>query len=661
MLSPCVAQQVDSIYFDQLADSIKKYHPLDIFTALKYAKQYHQLTEEFPNVSRSDEQKNLARLGYIYQGIAWPLINEDVEATHQYLDSAQQVFLPLQDKGGQVVVSYTRGVVYRRSGSFKEAIDAFTEFKDYYASKQDTFQIANVLYQIGASYAGMGDLIKSRESYLESMKLYEAIGDRRSYITPLYTLAIDHKKMGQYDQAKTYYLEALEVAEELNQDEDVINLYINLGALEAARKKSEAAFGYYRHAKALAERMGTREGKGFVYENLGEAFLVNGQLDSSSYYFEKCLQERELLKNDLQWFIIQNKLGVNYTNLGQRTKGINALQQAYDGVVKLDAVREQQQFSADLAQAYAEDGRFENAWKYSKISTSLKDSLINAQIVEATTEMSAKYEAEKKDKAILALQYEDQLKESRITNQRMALAGTGVALALLGFLFFRVRAKNQKIEQQNEVITKALAEKELLLREIHHRVKNNLQVISSLLGIQSMSIRDEKAKEAILEGRARVHTMSLIHQNLYQKDNLASIEMSDYLPKLCMSLFNTYNISGNRIDLKTDIAPMKLDVETVIPIGLIVNELITNALKYAFPDAKTGEISVHFEERKNSLLVSVADNGIGLSKEVSKEKQDSFGYKLIDAFKAKLNADIEINNEEGTCVQLFIKEYKKVA
>jgi len=155
------------------------------------------------------------------------------------------------------------------------------------------------------------------------------------------------------------------------------------------------------------------------------------------------------------------------------------------------------------------------------------------------------------------------------------------AILLIGLLY-----RNQK---QKKLISIQNDEKDILLREIHHRVKNNLQVISSLLGIQSRSIKDVQAKQAIHEGRARVHSMSLIHQNLYKKDNLTGVDMRVYLNKLSTDLINTYNLSEGQIEIEKDIDELILDVEYVVPIGLIINELISNALKYAFPDQQNGK------------------------------------------------------------------------
>lgn len=216
-----------------------------------------------------------------------------------------------------------------------------------------------------------------------------------------------------------------------------------------------------------------------------------------------------------------------------------------------------------------------------------------------------------------------------------------------------------KVSAENAVIKKLLNEKDTLIQEIHHRVKNNLQVISSLLNIQRNRATDQVAKDALKEGQNRVQSMFLIHQDLYQQENVTSINMKKYLSRITNNLFDTYNISPDKIKLVTDIEEIDLDVDSVVPIGLIINELISNALKYAFPNNKSGTIHVTLVENNGNLILSVSDDGIGITDVSQINKGDSFGFNLINAFAKKLDADIDIHGINGTEVRLNIKKYQK--
>jgi len=291
----------------------------------------------------------------------------------------------------------------------------------------------------------------------------------------------------------------------------------------------------------------------------------------------------------------------------------------------------------------------------------VKDSLFNNRRAQIVHNLEAKYENEQKETEITQLKLEDDLNQTRLSRQRGIIGFITAGLIVFGGLFWRIRKQNEQIKIQNDTISKSLQEKNILLKEIHHRVKNNLQVISSLLGIQSRKIKDQTALDAIQEGRTRVHSMSLIHQNLYKENNLTGIELQKYLEQLCQSLFNTYNVNVEQIDLEMEIDPLFLDVDTVVPLGLILNELITNSLKYAFPDNQKGLIHIQLKEKENGLFLGVSDNGIGVEDTSRLLENDTFGYDLIDAFKHKMKAELNIDGSNGMKVEMLIKKYKKVA
>ena len=244
----------------------------------------------------------------------------------------------------------------------------------------------------------------------------------------------------------------------------------------------------------------------------------------------------------------------------------------------------------------------------------------------------------------------------------IVLALTGLLMSLvLAIMFLLQKNKNNKVLAiKNDLIRETMLEKDTLLREIHHRVKNNLQVISSLLSMQGRFTNDPNIESAIRDGKDRVKSMSLIHQNLYQKDNFKGVDIQDYFTKLFKSLFSSYNINPDKINLNINIAPISLDVDSIVPIGLVVNELVSNSLKHAFPDQRAGNISVSLTEDVDKILLIVQDDGIGIDMD-QLEDNESIGYTLIETFKNKLNANVEISGDAGTKISLQIKKYNKVA
>lgn len=223
-----------------------------------------------------------------------------------------------------------------------------------------------------------------------------------------------------------------------------------------------------------------------------------------------------------------------------------------------------------------------------------------------------------------------------------------------------LKKSNDESHQAEENLKKSLKEKETLLREIHHRVKNNLQIISSLLTLQSQYIKDNNDATMLTESQNRIISMSLIHEKLYQSKDLAKIDFKEYTEDLVTGLFQSYGISSSRITLNLDIEKISLTIDSAIPCGLIINELVTNSLKYAFPGDKKGEIKVtlHSIGAKVFELV-VSDNGIGIPKELDFRNIESLGLHLVTILvENQLHGEIYLNRDNGTEFQIKFKEIK---
>jgi two-component sensor histidine kinase/DNA-binding response OmpR family regulator len=212
----------------------------------------------------------------------------------------------------------------------------------------------------------------------------------------------------------------------------------------------------------------------------------------------------------------------------------------------------------------------------------------------------------------------------------------------------------------NLQIEAALREKEALLRELFHRVKNNLQVVSSLLNLQSESLTDEQAIEMFRESRHRIHSMALIHERLYQAKDLARINIEQYVHDLASELFFAYGVSAEQIglvvEINTDGAIM--DIEKAVPVGLIINELLTNALKYAFPEGRAGKLTVRIEPLPGDMLkMTVADDGVGLPPGIDVNDPATLGLQLVSTLAEQLRGRLEARSQSGTAFSItFPKE-----
>ena len=223
---------------------------------------------------------------------------------------------------------------------------------------------------------------------------------------------------------------------------------------------------------------------------------------------------------------------------------------------------------------------------------------------------------------------------------------------VIGLTLF-IRDISERIESE-EKIKKSLKEKEILLQEVHHRVKNNLQIISSILNLQTRSLHDPKILELIKETRYRIMSMAFIHDLLYQTKDFTNIDFSKYLQNITSNIMNTYTHNKN-IALHLHVESIFLNLDNAIPCGLIVNELITNAFKYAFPSGKKGEINVSLKLNNNKVNLSVADNGVGIKKQVDYRTTDTLGFQLINSLVTQIDGELIYENALGTKFTLTFK------
>jgi two-component sensor histidine kinase len=328
--------------------------------------------------------------------------------------------------------------------------------------------------------------------------------------------------------------------------------------------------------------------------------------------------------------------------LGRLLSLIQATSFAYRGLATADSAQGNYRLAMDEYQQYI----------------LLKDSMQNVNNKKQLASLNLQYQTEKKDKDIQSLNHQQQLSgialhQASLTSN-FIIAGAILLLILLAVAINRYCLKQRSNKQLNGLLTEKdllLTEKEWLLREIHHRVKNNLQIGISLLNLQSYHIENEKAQSAIRQSRNRMYAMSLLHQRLYQTVDLKTIDMPRYLADLIECIGDSY-ASEKNIDFRLDCSPLELDVEHALPVGLILNETITNSLKYAFPDRKNGFITIGLGTAGDDIVLTIADDGVGMPPDLQLRPNPSMGMQLIDVLVRQLEGTLEMSNRGGLVVTI---------
>jgi two-component sensor histidine kinase len=464
------------------------------------------------------------------------------------------------------------------------------------------------------------------EDYIMDMK--KTIDD-----SDLYGLANYNNNVGYYlllDKSSSVALSNFKKAK------GYIDVYLN----DVTQVKTEKEL---RNAKIL---------KGIIEGNIGRAYLQLKQFEEALPYLENSISIiNENNSGVYSEEIIANSLALADCHLqkGNYEKAKDLL------VTDLRPVKTENIVKRNrlLAIYYDKTKDYQNATYYLKKNVRIADSLNlnDSSLKKQQLSTVAKYEIENSKRMIDAqkLEMEQARNEMQAKDEQINLVFISLIFTLLGFAglvyAYLKSIKNQRlIAQQKYIIENSLVEKDSLLKEIHHRVKNNLQMVSSLLSLQTKNTRSKAAIEALEEGKSRVKAMALIHQKLYQNDDLSVIEMQGYIESLVNSVQSVFKKGGHNINITIDAENVELDIDRAIPFGLILNELVSNTFKYAFPeDKEDGKIYIHLRKNGDHGFFEYTDNGIGLDDDSDERVNSSMGIRLMNRLVNQLQSTLNID------------------
>ncbi len=594
---------------------------------------------------------------YTLDELSFQWFRQNLDSSLAYGKQAYKEFKPLNNPKGLSQSATSIAVAFHYMNEWDSAEWYYEKALLIRRENNDTVKTASSLNNLGVMYLDREDYDKATSYFIEAMKIREIVGDEVGSALTKTNLGLIFKKQGMYDEAITNYTEAKAILKKHNREHHLEVVLLNLGSIYNTIGDFERGLEFNTALRLLAEKRGSERNLAKSFVNTANSFQGLKQLDSSLFYVSEALEFFEEKKDTLN--IAHSLLSIasfhfesgNYRNsisFSIRLEELNSILNNKELIME-------NQFL--LSKSLTKIGQDEEAYRSLEKAYYTKDSLLTESLNATIADLNLRYESERKEREISDLQIQNQeaeLARQRSSNQRnIFLLLALLVLVAAGFLVVLLRAKSKS----SKVIAKSLNEKETLLREIHHRVKNNLQVISSLLSLQSRYIDDETAQAAVNEGQNRVKSMALIHQKLYQNNNLLGVEIVDYIKNLTLSLKDAYGIE-DQIKINYEVDNLKMDVDTIIPIGLILNELISNSFKYAFPQGREGNLHIGLKKLGEELELKVKDDGVGTNKEV--EQSNSFGIRMIQSLAMKLEAKVNFNFDNGAEASLLISSYKLV-
>jgi two-component sensor histidine kinase len=563
-----------------------------------------------------------------------------------------------------------------RKGTPHDYFNKFDSAEFYYRQslrysqvQHDSVGIANALFSLAILVQMQGNNIEAIDQYLEVEKMFKALHDEQRLSRLYNNLGSIYRKTEQYDAAIQVYENSLAIKERLNDSKGILNTSINLSMLYTYSGQFKIAASLATKSLEMARQLDRKVDE------------ISSLISLGVVYSKDVNTENKDLKLALQYLLSADKLlsesspiklrAECWTNLAGTYQALGSNSATATILKKLDLIFEK--LSPEAKISYYEikvneqlvNGNYKGAFSFLKLQTEAQNNLIGKRLKEKAQELEVRYETEKKEGQITQLELDKQVATLELitrANQRNLLIAVAIGLLIIiGLVLYQFRQKQQSnllLSEKNVTIERSLKERETLLKEIHHRVKNNLQIISSLLSLQSKSTSDVATQGAISESRNRVKSMSLIHEQLYQEDTISGVEMKDYITRLVGSLTSSYGLDTEKVEVKIEADNILLDVDSAIPLGLIINELVSNAMKYAFPEQKAGTILISLHSLMEELRLVVQDNGVGMDD--SKKSHHSFGLSMVNSLMRKLKAEMNIVSNAGTSVELIIKDFKKV-
>lgn len=528
---------------------------------------------------------------------------------------------------------------------------------------ENNVSIAKYLRKQGNLYRRMGKTKQAVENYyLAIKKLDESKEDDKNLRAYIHlSLGIVHKNQQDYSTAIEEYRIAERFFKELEDENGLAQTYNNLGIVYKWLKNFDQAEKEYQKCLGYWTKLEDYKNMAKTYHNIGVLYTEMGDFEEAIHYAKKSISIR--IQNAYRIGLFSNYFLVSeaYLNLGNKPEFEKYLHLTQEEFKQHNTpINEYTLLTLSIAKDTLE-GNYKGAFEKISLKNRLKDSLYNREILDYLKNERTKYgdnlELEVNENKLELKRAKEDLRIELRREELLIRWGGGIllflALAFLTLLFFRFReTKRSKVqlEQTNQELKETLIskeEKEVLLQEIHHRVKNNLQIIMSLLRLQKHQIQDKRVLELYAESENRIRSMALVHEELYGNKDFAKVNVRDYLEKLLNNLIQNYSIE-NQVKSDIQIEVEQLNIDTLVPLGLLCNELISNALKHGLKKTQNPEISIHIKNDPNYSKVftlDFADNGIGVESKSDLEKEDSIGMDLILSLVDQLDGKFQLDTE----------------
>lgn len=573
---------------------------------------------------------------------------------HQNYDSANYFFQKSlrynkqhNNKVGLAESLNNMGALCFLRGSLDSCIYYYNGAYAEYKQLKDTLNITNLEINLGMGYKEKGLYEKSLEFLLKASNKLEKGAPSQNLATCYNSVGNVYLKIGEPHVALDFHLKALVTRKKLNLPSAIATSFNNIGNVYLTLKQYDSALNNFRKSLEIKQALNDNYGQGGSLNNMGEVMVKMEKVKQAEDLFRQALSIHLTNNNQLGQVITRNNLAlINFRN-GNLASAERELKRSEDLASSIGALEPLKVNYEIQVMLYKQKEDYGKALDYSQKLLVIKDRLLNQEKAQSLAEMQTRYESLKKEDRITLLEKEGLLQAVELEQRQIlirSLMGGIILTIIIGVLIYY----NLRTVRKNKIHI------ELLLKELHHRVKNNLQILSSLLSLQSQQLTDDSALKAVKSSESRINAMALIHRKLYTVDQNRTVDIKEYITELIQYLVYSYGYHERNFKLNLQISEISIDVDKAIPLGLILNELISNAFKHAYANQPNPELRINLEfPETHELSIQIKDNGDGFT--VMDEKQrKTFGMKIVSTLIKELKGSLKVKSENGTTYNLHI-------
>jgi two-component sensor histidine kinase len=551
--------------------------------------------------------------------LSWELCFSNTDSSKKIAENALKLANQLNYKKGTAEAQSKLAVIYDISGYPEKALPLFLSAIKQQEQIKDSSGLSFSYNNLGLMYYAQYNYPEALFNLKKSLQIDEKTGDKISATGSLVNIGIVYTYIDSLDEALQLYNKALAIYTSLKDTSGIMSSYSNIAKIHYSKEEYAQALDYYKKNEIYLKQ----------YPNS----------ERISAYFNAVANTYLKMKN----FALAESFAFKDLEVCEKNQLLNRKQFAYE----------------TLNVVYSEMGNYQKAHQFLTKYTELRDSILNENRNSTIAEIQTKYEIEKKENEILRIQAEKENEISKSNTKSILLfAISFFSIIIIAFILWAYLSKkkiNTLLKEKNILDEEIIKQKEMMMGEVHHRVKNNLQLITSIIELQLKSINNETAVSHIQDIQKRVESIAILHQFLYQSENVEKVEMNSYIIELSSGLKKSFSTSDKNIEMQYEIPTLWVDLNTAVPLGLIINELVTNSFKHAFKQSPSGKIVIKIEHLMGLLVLKISDNGSGMD---SNQTSTSFGLKMIKSLCRQLNANWNTQTENGVTNTFEIKRFK---